>query len=219
MHHPDSPLHLLIANEILGPIMESIEKDMLVWRFHRMSDPQERVHHFAFNFYGPQRLCAEILAPLYADETYKKMKESDYLELGGNEDVAIVRMGPNIKDVSDQGWPDEVREGWPYFIQGVSQAWLKMIEVSANKLKETTPHDSFEEKVNFYNHVKRLITERWIRFGWASMLNHLNAIFGHKYVDISLGMFSLRNINPTLIPMPTSQGDMMVPGINAQIRF
>ena len=219
IHHPDSPLHPLIANEILRPIIESMEGDVTLWRFSRMSEPQEKTHQFAFNFYGPQTLCSEVLRNVYADETYKEMKESDYLELGGNEDIAVIRLGPDIKDISDQGWPDEVREAWPFFIQGVSQSWLKMVEMSANMLRETLPCGTLEEKENFYNHVKRVMTERWMRFGWASMLNHLNAMFGHKYIDISLGMFSFRNINPTMIPVPTTQGNMMLPGINAQIRL
>jgi hypothetical protein len=219
MHHPDSPLHLLIANEILRPVIESPDGEPWLWKFLRMSDPETGIHTFTFSFYGPQKLCSELIGHVYADETYRELKEQGYLELAGQEDLAIIRRGAEIKDIGDDSWPEEIRQVWPYYMHGVSRTWLKMAETCAESLRARMPHNTFDEKVNFYNHVKRLVTERWIRYGWASMLNPLNGMFGHKYIDMSLGMFSLRNINPALMPVPTSEGPMMLPGINAQIRF
>jgi hypothetical protein len=44
---------------------------------------------------------------------------------------------PPISQTSDDNWPAEIQQSWLWFIIGVSQTWLKLIEaVSANALHQ-----------------------------------------------------------------------------------
>ena len=219
IHIDDSPIHPFIANEILRPILESFEQDIFLWRFHRWFKPP-KLHWFRLKIYMDKDLRSKITEMVQPHPLYQDMKKMDLLEFDKNNDISCVSSdGPNVKDDRDPDRPEEIDEIWPYYICGVSRAWLKLIEISITKIKNKMPNGNFEDKLKLYQSVNKHIEKMWVEWGGHAMLHHLNAVFGYKHINIKLGMDSVMNINPILKSVPTKQGDMMLPGFQAQIFF
>lgn len=89
----------------------------------------------------------------------------------------------NIEDTSDHDWSPAMKKSWPYFIMGVSQMWLNLIEV-AEDISDGNSASSLENTQDFYKRVNESIRELWQEEGGRALLHHLNAIFGYEHVII-----------------------------------
>ena len=196
----DSPVHSLTANEILGPIIQKCEQEMILWRFQRSFRPNKAWHPFTFKFYGPRSLVPEINKLIQSNEVYRMMKEEGLLELNDDKDVACRALTdcPAVKDDNDPNWSDEIKEIWPYYIHGVSQAWLRLIEVFTEQVEGQMPRSSFKEKIDFHDTVNKRIEEQWTKHGQHAMLHHLNAVFGYKYIKVVRPHGFIKNVQPAV---------------------
>lgn len=200
INQADSPLHSLIANEILGPIIERLEEDIVVYRFHRTFNQAEKSHPFRLKLYGPLSLGSAVGEYIQRHGLYQEVKALGLLELMENEDIACqaVNGETQMKDDNDSSWPDEIKEVWPCYIHGVSRAWLGLVRLFADKEKEKVPHVTFKQKIDLYTKVNGLVAERWISCGCPAMLHHLNAVFGYKHIQVNLEWHQVRSIAQVL---------------------
>ena len=51
---------LLIANEIIAPVMESSRANIRLWRFHRRAARDEAGHQFSFIFYASAQTADQV---------------------------------------------------------------------------------------------------------------------------------------------------------------
>ena len=189
IHTIDSPLHPLLANEILVPILSSFGDNgdaIYPWRFHRLFWQENKQHEFTFRFCAPKtsNIPHELLQAIIANPVYKEIKQHDILDLKSKEDVTLSEKGPD----GDTSWPDEVNKCWPHFICGVSRAWAELISLFADKEFENAASClGLHERLNLYVKVNEHIKNSWAIFGQHAMLHHLTGVFGYNPVLVKVG--------------------------------
>ena len=80
----------------------------------------------------------------------------------------------------DGSWNREIQKSWPYFIQGVSESILKMIEAIIDDLDTSIVFDNLLNIEDFYKGVSERLDCLWLNQGGHAFLHHLNALFGYK---------------------------------------
>ena len=174
---------LMIAHQIVAPVLSTFEEKIECWRFHRRSNDDGAGHQFSFIFYG---------SPAVAKQIHKEVQDNPLL--GALIDSGEVKkVVSNALDVatrtefgatSDPKWSPELQKAWPYFIMGVSRMWLAMIEEIDGQVEP--PSSSTEDAVHIttliqhYQAVNDRVTDIWQQEGYHALLHHLNAIYGYK---------------------------------------
>jgi hypothetical protein len=217
----DSPLHTLIANEILRPCIEKYGENgeaIFPWRFHREYVPQQNRHIFTFRYCALRgsSIAINIKADIETNVAYREVAD---LLLAGTD---FSEKGP---DGQPGLWSDEMNRCWPHFIFGVSRAWLELIKVleTGEGMKAFT-RDTFENRLRFYGEINRLIAEQWLKFGDHSMLHHLNAVFGYNPTIVRIGLRfgkgQVRSLSMHFDPLATNAGEIpILLGLEGQLSF
>ena len=64
---------------------------------------------------------------------------------------------PPVAQSSDNNWPAEIQVSWPWFVMGVSQTWLKLIEaVTANDPRQD--HADLPLLLDYYQTINERVT-------------------------------------------------------------
>ena len=124
-------IDLLIAHQIVSPILAEREKDIPLWRFHRRASSDRIGHRFSFIFHSLPEVASQICKSLKSDALLKKMKGEGII----TKDTYTDLNQASIEDTSDLEWSPQIKESWPYFIMGVCQMWLGLINSVAGEVK------------------------------------------------------------------------------------
>jgi hypothetical protein len=174
---------LLLANEVVAPVLGRFRPGIGLWRFHRRAASDEAGHRFSFIFYA---------TPATADGVFGALGESralgDLVARGVLRRVVYDRTDrverPAVADTADRGWPPPLQREWPHFIMGVSETWLGLVRDAAGaELGETRPADTAKLLAG-YEAVERRVTQLWREEGGHAFLHHLSAIFGYRPVEV-----------------------------------
>jgi hypothetical protein len=171
----------LIAHKIIAPVLHVYAGDITLWRFHRRAFRDVEGHQFSLTFYASPGMADQIFNGLRADKLLKRLKRSGIILQDIYDDTAHPSAF-RIEDTSDGNWAAEIRKSWPYFIMGVSQMWLSLIQQTADGMTGNEKSLSVQKSVAFYLRVNEAIRTLWRDQGSHSMLHHLNAIFGYDPV-------------------------------------
>jgi hypothetical protein len=172
-------IDLLVAHQIILPVLEQHKTDIALWRFHRRAARDDSGHRFSFIFYASQSSAHAIFEKLMNDTLLNQLKFSGLILEDRYDDPNYV-LKPNIEDTSDSNWSQIVQKNWPYYIMGVSQMWLNMIAGVAAQLPDLNQYSSITEIEGFYREVNTRLIEIWQKEGQHAYLHHLNALFGYK---------------------------------------
>ena len=172
-------IDLLVAHQIILPVLEQHKTDIALWRFHRRAARDDTGHRFSFIFYASQSSAYTIFEKLMNDPLLSQLKFSGLIVEDSFDDPGYVAK-PNIEDTSDSHWSPVVQKNWPYYIMGASQMWLNMIISVAAELPDLNQYSSIAEIEVFYQQVNTRLTEIWQQEGRHAYLHHLNALFGYK---------------------------------------
>ena len=168
----------LLAARVCAPALSVNAQAIRLWRFHRRAAPDAAGHRFALLIYS-NRDTARALFDQMAHNPM--LKEAQVAGLVTSLTINEVNQPPRppIAQTSDNNWPDAIQVSWPWFIMGVSQTWLKLIEaVSASE-----PHqhdDNFPLLLDRYQTINERVTTLWREQGQHAYLHHLNALFGYQ---------------------------------------
>lgn len=188
----DSLLHYMLAVEVCHPFLETFKRQVTLWRFHRMQLTHfDRInniapqHHFKLKLYCTTEFFKEKAMPWFALDPVVESLQNEGLLL----DVRAARTdGDSAKDDHDQKWPPQVREWWPYYIHGVSRAWLTAVLSSAEKLGVQCPYSSESEDVwkrmRVYRAIAEDVAEPWKRWAPHAIIHHANAVWGYQWVNV-----------------------------------
>lgn len=189
----DSLLHYMIANEVCAPVLDKYHMDIVSWRFHRMQTksmvgevvPQ---HSFTFKVYCGIDTFKGIRDRIRKHNLVNVLKSKKLLIR-----VDFARTdGCSLKDDHDSQWPVELKEIWPFYICGLSQAWLGMVRSYYAKvmIEENTckgfNEKSFNHKLEIYKEVASSVFSIWRRWGVHSFFHHSNALFGYKWMGVKI---------------------------------
>lgn len=179
---PDFSGHLLIAEQLLLPVIVEHQAQMPLWRFHRRAGRTPSGHQFSLVFYADETTATQIgetitVHPLTGWLVDNGMIEKVRFDLRSPGELGRLEL------TSDPNWPLEIQRSWPYFIMGASQAWLMQVqEISAQQ-----PLDGvvdYPALLAHYEEVNVHLNEQWREKGQHAYLHHLNAIFGYHPLQI-----------------------------------
>lgn len=172
-------LDLLLAHQVICPVLEKYEKEIGLWRFHRRATKDKYGHVFSFIFYSSPNTADKVYKSVQTNMRLKELKDAGLVSREGCDDLKEITK-PCIEDTSDASWSDPMKKSWPHFIMGASRAWLALIiEVANGNSKGASPL-SLEDSTAFYKSVDAYITQAWQEEGQHAFLHHLNAMFGYK---------------------------------------
>jgi hypothetical protein len=179
---PSWHLDALLADQIFAPVIAESETRIFLWRFHRRAARDENGHRFSFLFYADAD-TAEIIS----EEIENSPLAAKLLEAGIVKEMRLAALDEAVEQEigakSDPAWPEAIQRGWPWFIMGVSQSWLRLIsEVKAQRPppKRASPADMSE----YYRGIHEEISALWRQYGQHAYLHHLNAVFGYQLLII-----------------------------------
>jgi hypothetical protein len=170
---------LILAHRVIAPVLYRYEDHISLWRFHRRAGRDQSGHRFSFIFYASPETAREIYKEIQSSELLVRMKEARIVQ-GENYDDTGTISRPLLEATSDRNWPSEIQKSWPFYIMGVSQMWLKLIdEVSPGVFRGEEP-SSLSELQESYKRINGTIKEIWQKEGSHAFLHHLNALFGYE---------------------------------------
>lgn len=172
---------LIIAHEIIDPVLNRHREDISLWRFHRRAAVDEAGHRFSFIFYSSAGTARKVYQEIEATALLQEMKSAGMVLKTTYDDTGMITR-PGIEATSDSHWSKPVQKSWPYFIMGVSQMWLDLIDRFAEDGR--TKPSSLEETQAFYLEIDKVVRETWAKEGGHAFLHHLNAVFGYNPVII-----------------------------------
>jgi hypothetical protein len=180
---PQWHMDLFIAHEIIKPVMEKYEADIILWRFHRRAARDSAGHRFSYIFYASPQTADRIYTEIGSSELLDGLKTAGLVELVSFDDITKPAK-PDIEDSSDKNWSLPIQRTWPYFIMGASQMWLQLTgDVAADISKDNQPA-TVSELEAIYKKTNAVVTQMWQKEGRHAFLHHLNAIFEYKPVVV-----------------------------------
>jgi hypothetical protein len=169
---------LLIAHQIMAPIIKARQQDIPLWRFHRRSANDGAGHQFSFIFF-----TSAANADLINREALENRLLDRMIAGGMVREVLVDSTDHNdrqaVGDTSDDNWSPVMKDSWPWYIMGVSRMWLEMIDLFSQKIT-ITDHPSLDQLAEHYATINAEITTLWQQEGYHALLHHLNALYGYK---------------------------------------
>lgn len=174
--------NLIIAHQIINPVLVENQDNIKLWRFHRRAAKDSAGHQFSFIFYATQKnadkIFKEIISnPLTAQLTNEKIIEKVLFDEPGKP------KRPSIEDTSDKNWSVAIQKSWPYYIMGVSILWLDLLnqEVIQEELNISRTIKFQQEQ---YKKINKKITQHWKSQGKHAFFHHISGIFGYEPLEI-----------------------------------
>jgi hypothetical protein len=168
---------LFIADRVIGPVVETEQGRIALWRFHRRAARDAAGRQFSFIFYTSPPEAREINARIAANPLLAQWQRQGVIEKVMYDDPAKPRR-PRIGDTSDKSWTPQMQRAWPYYIMGVSRLWLELIrEYGHGGNLPPSPKER-------YKAINQKIDRLWRNEGGHALLHHLSAVFGYQEVAV-----------------------------------
>jgi hypothetical protein len=167
-------LDLLVANEIVAPVLERERDGIRLWRFHRRWPDDATGHQFSFIVLtDPARLAV-------IDDAIRRQPALDMLRADGHlrryRVDAVKGDAPGaLAATSDRSWPPLLQREWPHFIQGASRMWLGLVGA---EVARTEGVDRYER----YAAAAEAVDDLWFEEANHALFHHLSALFGYQPV-------------------------------------
>jgi hypothetical protein len=174
-------MDLLIAHQVVAPVLDRYGKDIVLWRFHRRASRDKLGHQFSFIFYATPADARKIYAAIRESPVLRQLQAKGLVVQVITDDTNKIPR-PHMQDTSDPSWSLPLQKAWPYFIMGVSQTWLALISQYADgagdKPRSLTAMEAFYKKID------RQVETTWRNEGGHAFLHHLNALFGYGPLNV-----------------------------------
>jgi hypothetical protein len=180
---PSWHIGLLLAHQIISPVLYQHQDHIVLWRFHRRAVRDDIGHQFSFIFYSSPETAREIYHAIESDARLAAMKRAGVIIRDSYDDTTQMSK-PNVEDTSDLDWSSPIRKSWPYYMMGVSQMWLNLITEIAGEISKETEPSSVQDIEAFYQQVNAALQTFWREEGGHAFLHHLNALFEYESVII-----------------------------------
>ena len=117
-------LDILMIDTVVRDIMENHKNNIQLWRFHRRADHDESGHKFKLWCYTTEEVSIAIDEIARCHKSIGVLKENSLLL-----DYTTENSGSGVEGTSDPRWSNEVKKAWPYYIMGISQLILELIDL------------------------------------------------------------------------------------------
>ncbi|MEE4377968.1 MAG: hypothetical protein V2J55_10740 [Candidatus Competibacteraceae bacterium] len=171
---PDWAMDVLLAHRVVAPVLSQYRDSIELWRFHRRAARDGAGRQFSFIFYAKPRTAERIYTALQADPLLQQLQAVKVVYTPPHKNKE-----PYIESTSDPNWSAVIQKSWPYFIMGVSEMWLDLIDqIVKENLSESEL--TLEELEQYYAEVNEAVAALWRTEGQHAFLHHLNAVFGYQ---------------------------------------
>jgi len=171
-----------IALQIFKPILDG-NPEISLWRFHRRAGEDAAGQAFSFIFFTSREDAEHIYQEVANLPLTRELVAQHYIDqvtyYGTND-----KLRPNIEDTSDTHWPSELQKSWPFFIMGVSQTWLSLVEQYFVELQPSGERTTLAKQDEIFKQINDKIDKLWESNGSHAFLHHLNALFGYQELYI-----------------------------------
>jgi hypothetical protein len=179
---PDFAAHLLIAEQVLLPVIVENQAELPLWRFHRRAGRDGSGNQFSLIFLADKAAAQRINDEIVSDPLTQWLLDSKLIEK-----VRFAQRSPEelgrLELTSDPEWPIDIQRSWPYFIMGASQTWLMLVqEISQENAPEADI--DYPGLLQHYQKVDSRLNAQWRQYGQHAYLHHLSAIFGYQPLQI-----------------------------------
>ncbi len=169
---------LLLADQVIGPVLDAEREAIGLWRFHRRAARDGAGRQFSFIFRASPATAGRVNAQIAANPWVVGLQEKGVVATVVYEDPGQLQR-PGLGDTSDKSWSPEMQVAWPYFIQGVCRLWLGLIR----ELQKTGMWP--EEPLARYAALEKALNEHWREEGNHALLHHLSAVFGYQELEVT----------------------------------
>ena len=174
--------NLIIAHQIINPILNNFKNDIQLWRFHRRAANDSAGHQFSFIFYSTADNAAKIFKQINSNPLLTQLMNEQIIErLNFDNPDKPKRSG--IKDSSDKNWSLEIQKSWPYYIMGVSIMWLDLLNQEAN-IAGLNSSQSIKIQQFAYQQINNKITQHWKSQAKHAFFHHISGVFGYEAIDV-----------------------------------
>lgn len=175
----DWSLDVYIADKIVQPVLAQYRNGIELWRFHRRAARDAAGHQFSFIFYSTASVAESIYQSIGQEKLLQEVHDEGVVKRVSYQDTSVNRL-PKIRDTSDQSWSVPIQRTWPYFIMGVSEMWLRLIDELIKQNANNSDNSDIEDDLAFYQTISTKLDETWRDEGGHAFLHHLNALFGYQ---------------------------------------
>ena len=168
---------LLLADRVIGPVLDAEGEAIRLWRFHRRAARDDAGRQFSFIFRASPATARRVNARIAADPLLIRLQETEVVQKVSYDDPDQLQR-PGVGDTSDKNWSPEMQVAWPYFILGVSRLWLELIRELERRGEWP------EEPLARYAAVEKALNEHWREEGSHALLHHLSAMFGYQELAV-----------------------------------
>jgi len=174
-------LDALVAYKIIKPILDN-SPDVKLWRFHRRAAEDNSGQQFSFIFFSSRANAEQIYRAIQSSPLTQHLLQQHYFERLSFYDIDK-KIRSAMEDTSDPHWPSELQKTWPFFIMGVSQTWLGLIE-QYYQAQPVIDEQDLVQLSDSFKQVNDKINKLWELNGNHAFLHHLNALFGYQELYI-----------------------------------
>ncbi|MFC1681422.1 hypothetical protein ACFL1S_06535 [Pseudomonadota bacterium] len=178
----DFSQNLIVAHEVVAPLLVRYSDEIELWRFHRRASTDEAGHQFSFIFYATPDAAHSIFEDIGTTPVVEGLLDSGDLLKLLLDDPARPRRA-SIAGTSDPNWPESIQNSWPYFIMGVSLMWLDLLEQLVDP-DEIASQPDISLRLDYYREVSEELTTLWKRVGRHALFHHINAIYGYEPLEL-----------------------------------
>jgi hypothetical protein len=179
---PDFSQNLIVAHEVIAPVLARHSDQILLWRFHRRARHDAAGHQFSFIFFSTPQAARTIYDDISSNPVVESLLKSGNLIALKIDDTSWPHRA-GISATSDASWPEPIQNSWPYFIMGVSLMWLDLVEQEVDP-DELGSRRSISARLEYYREIEEQITALWKRVGRHALFHHINAIYGYEPLEM-----------------------------------
>lgn len=174
----------MLAHRVAGPRVERERASILLWRFHRRAGDDSVGHSLSLLTYAPREINERLCRLLKEDQTVMEMIEAQLLDKVECEGFAGDREHL-VEATSDSRWSPSLQRAWPYYIMGVSEMWLRLLDEHARRLADGAQPRTLAQTGALYRNVHDSVTQAWRSEGEHAFLHHLSGLFGYEALTIT----------------------------------
>ncbi len=170
-------MDLLLADQVVRPVLERRQAGITLWRFHRRAARDAAGHQFSFIFYATPETARNVFAEVDASPALGLARASGRV-IAVLQDDLVNPSRPGRGDTGDPAWPAALRTAWPDYLMGASRTWLSLVSQMA--APSPSAASDFAETEGAYARANASVTAVWREEGRHAFLHHLNALFGYE---------------------------------------
>ena len=195
----DVALHYLAAREVLFSLVQ--EFDFSLFRFHRMFVPVDRatktteaVNHLKLKFMCTPQQFIQVKKIYFKNLWVKSLTKKKLLKSEVEESTDSCEM---VGSDHDQNWHPYMKEVWPYYIHGVSIAWMRLVNLIYKEVvlehyfsdKVIKDPENLKDNLNLYEWVRGGVLGVWQSNAAHAFFHHTGGIFGYNFMSVRWGYY------------------------------